>query len=65
MKDIFEFVKEVRDDIPIVFIVGAFSSGRVDASYADHELSISQYPLSAAQVLTRITNACEQRLNIL
>lgn len=65
VKDIFKFVREdCQDDRPIVFVVGAFAHGKVDASYVDHEISISSYPLSAAQALTRITNACEQRLGI-
>jgi rRNA small subunit pseudouridine methyltransferase Nep1 len=64
MKDMFEHVKPLLDEGPIVFVVGAFASGKVDVSYADQEISISSYQLSAAQAITRITNACEQHLKI-
>ena len=64
--DVFKFVREkCPEDRPIVFVVGAFAHGKVDAAYVDTEISISHYPLSAAQVLTRITNACEQRWDVL
>lgn len=52
------------DDKPIVFIVGAFAHGKVDESIADQFLSISGYPLSAAYALGRITNAFEQKWDI-
>lgn len=65
VKDMFEYVTDLPQDSPIVFIVGAFSTGKVDTDYADRQISISQYPLSAAQALTRITNACEQHLRII
>lgn len=64
VKDLFVHVKELPQDTPIVFIVGAFASGMVNTDYSDQAISISQYPLSAAQALTRITNACEQHLQI-
>ena len=64
-KDMFEHVKSVLDDGPVVFIVGGFADGNLDSSYADQEVSISNYMLSAAQAITRITNACEQHLDII
>jgi rRNA pseudouridine-1189 N-methylase Emg1 (Nep1/Mra1 family) len=63
--DIFDFVRtKCPSDKTLVFVVGAFAHGKVDAAYVDAEISISHYPLSAAQALSRITNACEQRWNI-
>jgi rRNA small subunit pseudouridine methyltransferase Nep1 len=62
--DVFKYVQKLPDDRPIVFVVGAFAYGKVDVAYVDTEISISQFPLSAAQVLTRLTNACEQRWDI-
>jgi rRNA small subunit pseudouridine methyltransferase Nep1 len=44
--------------------VGAFAHGKIDAPYVDEEISISQYPLSAAYCLARITNAMELKWNI-
>lgn len=64
LKDVFAYVKELPQDSPVVFVVGAFATGKVNTAYADEEISISQFPLSAAQALTRITNACEQHLKI-
>ena len=49
---------------PLVFVVGAFSHGKIDEGLVDEYISISQYPLSAAYALARITNALEQRWNI-
>lgn len=37
---------------------------QVDDSYVDEYLSISQFPLSAAYALGRITNALERRWGI-
>ncbi len=45
---------------PIVFVVGAFAHGQIDYSYTDKLVSISQYPLSAAYCLSRITNTFER-----
>lgn len=49
---------------PLVFIVGAFSHGKIDEGLVDEYISISQYPLSAAYALSRITGALEQRWSI-
>lgn len=51
-------------DRPLVFFVGAFAHGKVDQSLADEYLSISQYPLSAAYALGRITGALEAKWDI-
>ena len=48
----------------LVFVLGAFAHGHVDDSYVDEYLSISQYPLSAAYALGRITNALEHTWGI-
>jgi len=61
-----EFVKTQLDDVvPVVFVVGAFAHGAIDADYVDEEIAVSQYPLSAAYALARITNAMEMKWNIL
>jgi rRNA small subunit pseudouridine methyltransferase Nep1 len=65
VKNIFDVMQGMDETVPIVFVVGAFAHGSIDVAYVDRSLSISHYPLSAAQVLTRITNACEQKFNIL
>ncbi|KAI3428649.1 hypothetical protein D9Q98_007472 [Chlorella vulgaris] len=50
---------------PLVFVVGAFAHGKIDDSYVDEYISISQFPLSAAYALGRITNALEQKWSII
>jgi rRNA small subunit pseudouridine methyltransferase Nep1 len=49
---------------PLVFILGAFAHGHIDDGQVDEYISISQYPLSAAYAVARITNALEQRWEI-
>jgi rRNA small subunit pseudouridine methyltransferase Nep1 len=59
------FARESLDDgVPVVFVVGAFAHGAIDTSYVDEEVAVSQYPLSAAYALARITNAMEQKWGI-
>ena len=66
VKDVFQFVKDECDDgKTIVFVLGAFAHGKVDVAYQDVLISISEYPLSAAQAITRITNAMEQKWGII
>jgi rRNA small subunit pseudouridine methyltransferase Nep1 len=50
--------------VPTVFVVGGFAHGKIDAPWVDEEISVSQYQLSAAYCLGRITNAMEQKWNI-
>ena len=54
------------DDVVVtpVFIVGAHSHGQASVPYADRWISISDYPLSAACVLARITGALEEAWGI-
>jgi rRNA small subunit pseudouridine methyltransferase Nep1 len=59
------YVQQHLDDtVPTVFIVGAFAHGEIDSSYADVEIAVSQYSLSAAYALARITNAMEMKWGI-
>jgi len=55
----------VPDDKPAVFVVGAFAHGSIDAAYTDTTISLSQYPLSAACAISRITNALEIKWGVL
>lgn len=47
-----------------VFVVGAFAHGQIDHSYTDTLVSVSDYPLSAAYCLSRITNVIESQWGI-
>lgn len=57
----------VADDDPtsILYVVGAMAHGKVEAPYAEESICISEYPLSAATVCSRITFAYENLLGIL
>ena len=59
-----QYVHQLGDDIPAVFVVGAFAHGQIDAPYVDELVSVSEYPLSAAYCLCRITNAFEQKWGV-
>ncbi|KAM8924487.1 ribosomal RNA small subunit methyltransferase NEP1 [Pelodytes ibericus] len=59
-----ESVSCVRDLVPpqepILFVIGAFAHGSVDVDYAERQVSISQYPLSAALTCAKICTAFEE-----
>lgn len=60
-----QWVQHKLDDTkPVVFVVGAFAHGAIDTSYVDEEIAVSQYSLSAAYALARITNAMEMKWGI-
>eukprot|EP00879_Flechtneria_rotunda_P017904 GHRR01018765.1.p2 GENE.GHRR01018765.1~~GHRR01018765.1.p2 ORF type:complete len:111 (+),score=39.93 GHRR01018765.1:1168-1500(+) len=59
-----EFVLQLDDAASVVFVVGAFAHGTIDRSYVDQEVAVSQYSLSAAYALARITNAMEIKWGI-
>lgn len=59
-----EFVKALPVDQPVVFTVGGMARGKIDVSYTDRMVSISEFPLSAACCLGKITNALEWKFDI-
>lgn len=59
-----EFVDKLPNDVPAVFVVGAMAHGKVEVTYVDQMVSISEYPLSAACCLGRITNSFEWKWGI-
>ena len=59
-----DFVQELPDGTPSVFVVGAMAHGKMDIAYVDHWVSVSEYPLSAACCIGRITNAFENKWDI-
>jgi rRNA small subunit pseudouridine methyltransferase Nep1 len=58
------FVKALPADQAVVFSVGAMARGKIDVSYTDRMVSISEFALSAACCLGRITNALEWKFDI-
>jgi len=59
-----DFVRELPDDTPAVFSIGAMAHGDIDVAYVDQTISVSEYPLSAACCIGRITNTLEQKWDI-
>ncbi|KAG1664248.1 hypothetical protein FOA52_003502 [Chlamydomonas sp. UWO 241] len=59
-----EYVRGLDDAQTVVFCVGAFAHGKIDAPWVDEEISVSEYALSAAYAIGRITNAFEQKWGI-
>lgn len=50
---------------PVVFVFGGMARGKVEVDYVEEEISLSQYPLSAACAIGRLLNALELQRNIL
>jgi len=48
-----------------VFVVGGLAHGKVEADYAEEEIAISHYPLSASVVCGKICNALEHMWEVL
>mmetsp|Transcript_19402 Transcript_19402/g.37160 ORF Transcript_19402/g.37160 Transcript_19402/m.37160 type:complete len:222 (+) Transcript_19402:58-723(+) len=59
-----KFVDELDKDSTTLFVVGAFAHGKVDVSYVDKMISISEYPLSAACCISRICHSLENKWTI-
>ncbi|XP_057295082.1 ribosomal RNA small subunit methyltransferase NEP1-like [Hydractinia symbiolongicarpus] len=49
---------------PIVFVVGAFAHGKIDITYGEEDVAISEYPLSAALTCTKVCSAFEESWGI-
>jgi len=47
-------------DEPIVIVVGAMAHGKVDVSYGEEDVGISEYPLSAALTCAKLCSAFEE-----
>lgn len=58
-------IEDRGDVVNVVYVVGAMAHGKVTEEWADDNICISEYPLSAATVCSRITYAYEAMLGIL
>ncbi|CAG2104318.1 unnamed protein product [Medioppia subpectinata] len=52
------------DDAPIAIVIGAMAHGAVECDYIEENVSVSEYPLSAALASTKICSAFEEVWNI-
>jgi rRNA small subunit pseudouridine methyltransferase Nep1 len=62
-------VKNCRELVPageeaITLVVGAFAHGHLDLDYTEEDISISNYPLSAALTCAKLCSAFEEVWNI-
>lgn len=51
-------------DDPIVIVVGAIAKGSIKTDYTEEDISISNYPLSAALTCSKLCDAFEQKWGI-
>lgn len=56
---------EAKDPLQVLYVIGAMAHGKVDVDWADEEICMSEYPLSAATVCSRITFTYECMMGIL
>lgn len=59
VKNCRELVPE--DDSPVVYVIGAFAHGALNVGYTEGDISISQYPLSAAIVCSKVCSGFEEK----
>ncbi|XP_078065098.1 ribosomal RNA small subunit methyltransferase NEP1-like, partial [Mustelus asterias] len=64
-----EEVVRIQDLVPkeesVLFVIGAFAHGSVDVDYTERNVSISNYPLSAALTCAKICTAFEEVWDVL
>jgi len=64
--NVHEYVEDhCPSDAPTVFVVGGMAKGQVEIDYADEEICISNYNLSAACVCSKLTDAFENYFDVL
>jgi len=63
--NIHDFVPALKDDEPVVFVLGGFAHGHVAPDYAEAMLSFSEYPLSGACAVGRLFSAFENKWGII
>lgn len=64
--DIDEYSRDIAKlNKPIVFVVGAMSTGDLNVDYNEDSISVSSYPLSAAVVCSKLCNSFEKIYDVL
>lgn len=56
---------EKKEPLHVLYVVGAMAHGKVDVDWADEEICMSEYPLSAATVCSRILFSYECMMGVL
>lgn len=60
-----DYVKTLSPDEPVVFFVGAMAHGDDNFEFAETKISVSEFPLAAATVCSKICQAYEDLWDIL
>lgn len=58
------YLDAVKDDVDLVFVVGAMAHGKIDTDYTDDLLAISEYQLSASCCIADICKDLADRWNV-
>ncbi len=61
-----EYAEKLKENTPIVFVVGAVATGNpaVEIDYIDDSICVSKYSLSASVCLGKIMNTFENKWEI-
>ncbi|KAL6058304.1 18S rRNA pseudouridine methyltransferase [Balamuthia mandrillaris] len=62
---IYEFIRKLPQDKPIVFVIGAIAHGDIEADYVEQEVAYSEFPLSASVACGKLCDAFEALWGIL
>lgn len=60
-----EDIDEKGEIVNVLYVIGAMAHGKISEDWADEEICVSEYPLSAANVCSRLTYTYECLLGIL
>lgn len=64
--DLDEYSRDIANlNKPVVFVVGAMSTGDLNIDYSEDSVSVSSYPLSAAIVCSKLCTSFEKIYDIL
>lgn len=59
-----EYIRTLPPTEPVVFFIGAMSHGEDDFDFAEKKISVSEYPLAAATVCSKVCHAYEELWDI-
>lgn len=60
-----EAIEEKAEEVNVLYVIGAMAHGKVSEDWADDNICVSEYPLSAATVCSRLTYTYECLFGIL
>jgi len=65
MVKLHDYVASLPEQEPVVFVVGGIAHGWIEPEYVNEQIAISEYPLSAAGVCSKICTAFESKWDVL